>query len=156
MSVAKRQSQSNRQSPVYDLALAQRDCKSANLAIGAANDRLLRRRVSSSSSCTTFSWSARRSLPLLAADERPAILSSSHARMHASFFCCCPSSAPRLDYMIMHLPFSAQGLFFLSGACISGSFFSFSSTYSRILRRIKQKRVRVWCRTRTHTRAVLA
>lgn len=32
----------------------------------------------------------------------------------------------------MHLPFSAQGLFFLSGACISGSFFSFSSTYSLI------------------------
>lgn len=35
-------------------------------------------------------------------------------------------------YMMTHLPFSAQGLFFLSGAWISGSFFSFSSTYSRI------------------------
>lgn len=32
--------------------------------------------------------------------------------------------------MMTHFPFSAQGLFFLSGACISGSFFSFSSTYS--------------------------
>lgn len=39
----------------------------------------------------------------------------------------------RPDYMIMHLPLSAQGLFFLSGACISGSVFSFSSTYSLIL-----------------------
>lgn len=39
----------------------------------------------------------------------------------------------RLDYMITHFPFSAHGLFFLSGACISGSFFSFSSTYSLIL-----------------------
>lgn len=57
----------------------------------------------------------------------------------ASFFFCCSSSAAGPDYMIMHLPFSAQGLFFLSGACISGSFFSFSSTYSRILR--KKKRV---------------
>lgn len=37
------------------------------------------------------------------------------------------------DYMMMHFPFSAQGLFFLSGACIRGSFFSFSSTYSLIL-----------------------
>lgn len=35
-------------------------------------------------------------------------------------------------YIIMHFPFSAQGLFFLSGACIRGSFFSFSSTYSLI------------------------
>lgn len=34
--------------------------------------------------------------------------------------------------MMTHLPFSAHGLFFLSGAWISGSFFSFSSTYSRI------------------------
>lgn len=36
-------------------------------------------------------------------------------------------------YMMVHFPFSAQGLFFLSGAWMSGSFFSFSSTYSRIL-----------------------
>lgn len=38
------------------------------------------------------------------------------------------------SYIITHFPFSAQGLFFLSGAWISGSFFSFSSTYSRILK----------------------
>lgn len=37
-------------------------------------------------------------------------------------------------YMIMHLLFSAQGLFFLSTAWISGSFFSFSSINSRILK----------------------
>jgi hypothetical protein len=37
--------------------------------------------------------------------------------------------------MMTHFPFSAQGLFFLSGAWISGSFFSFSSTYSRILQK---------------------
>jgi hypothetical protein len=36
-------------------------------------------------------------------------------------------------YMMTHFPFSAQGLFFLSGAWIRGSFFSFSSTYSLIL-----------------------
>lgn len=35
-------------------------------------------------------------------------------------------------YIITHFPFSAQGLFFLSGAWMRGSFFSFSSTYSRI------------------------
>lgn len=35
-------------------------------------------------------------------------------------------------YMIVHFPFSAQGLFFLSGAWMRGSFFSFSSTYSLI------------------------
>ena len=40
---------------------------------------------------------------------------------------------PQHGYMIIHFPFSAHGLFFLSGAWISGSFFSFSSTYSRIL-----------------------
>lgn len=39
-----------------------------------------------------------------------------------------------LIYMIMHLLFSAQGLFFLSTAWISGSFFSFSSINSRILK----------------------
>lgn len=38
-------------------------------------------------------------------------------------------------YMMAHLPFSAHGLFFLSGAWINGSFFSFSSTYSRILQK---------------------
>lgn len=59
--------------------------------------------------------------------------------MDASFFFCCSSSAVGPDYMIMHLPFSAQGLFFLSGACISGSFFSFSSTYSRILPRGRRR-----------------
>lgn len=42
-------------------------------------------------------------------------------------------------YIIEHFPFSAHGLFFLSGACMSGSFFSFSSTYSRILQRRKEK-----------------
>lgn len=42
-------------------------------------------------------------------------------------------------YMMTHLPFSAQGLFFLSGAWIRGSFFSFSSTYSLIL---EQRRTR--------------
>lgn len=36
-------------------------------------------------------------------------------------------------YMMVHFPFSAHGLFFLSGECMRGSFFSFSSTYSRIL-----------------------
>lgn len=41
------------------------------------------------------------------------------------------------DYMMTHLPFSAHGLFFLSGAWIRGSFFSFSSTYSRILKKEK-------------------
>lgn len=41
-------------------------------------------------------------------------------------------------YIITHLPFSAQGLFFLSGAWIKKSFFSFSSTYSRILELIKE------------------
>lgn len=36
--------------------------------------------------------------------------------------------------MIMHFPFSAHGLFFLSTAWISGSFFSFSSMNSRMLK----------------------
>lgn len=35
--------------------------------------------------------------------------------------------------MMIHLPFSAHGLFFLSGAFINGSFFSFSSMNERIL-----------------------
>lgn len=35
-------------------------------------------------------------------------------------------------YIMEHFPFSAQGLFFLSGAWIRGSLFSFSSTNSRI------------------------
>lgn len=42
----------------------------------------------------------------------------------------------------MHFPFSAHGLFFLSTAWISGSFFSFSSINSRILKidtKIKQE-----------------
>lgn len=43
-------------------------------------------------------------------------------------------------YMIVHFPFSAHGLFFLSGAWISGSFFSFSSTYSRILLKINRRK----------------
>lgn len=38
----------------------------------------------------------------------------------------------RKFYIIEHFPFSAHGLFFLSGAWMRGSFFSFSSTYSRI------------------------
>lgn len=44
-----------------------------------------------------------------------------------------------LFYMMTHLPFSAQGLFFLSGAWIRGSFFSFSSTYSLMLKYKKVK-----------------
>lgn len=42
------------------------------------------------------------------------LLSSSHARMHASFFCCCPSSAPaRLhDYA---LAFLGPGIVLLVG-----------------------------------------
>jgi len=44
------------------------------------------------------------------------------------------------DYMMTHFPFSAHGLFFLSGACIRGSLFSFSSTYSLILQKQKTTR----------------
>lgn len=36
----------------------------------------------------------------------------------------------RVLYMMMHFPFSAHGLFFLSGAWIKGSVLSFSSIYS--------------------------
>lgn len=68
-----------------------------------------------------------------AADERPTpLLLDLYARF---LLLLLPFLRSGPDYMIIHLPFSAQGLFFLSGACISGSFFSFSSTYSRILPR---------------------
>lgn len=40
------------------------------------------------------------------------------------------------NYMMEHFPFSAQGLFFLSGAWMRGSLFSFSSTNSLILQQL--------------------
>lgn len=49
----------------------------------------------------------------------------------------------RIVHIITHFPFSAQGLFFLSGAWISGSVFSFSSTNSLILRTEKKKWIQI-------------
>lgn len=48
------------------------------------------------------------------------------------------SSCQVVHYMMIHLPFSAQGLLFLSGAWINGSVFSCSSMYSLILHERKK------------------
>ena len=53
-------------------------------------------------------------------------------RLHHS--CSLTYSSLTDIYMRLHLPFSIQGLFFLSGAWISGSVFSFSSMYSFMLK----------------------
>ena len=53
--------------------------------------------------------------------------------LHHSYLIFFLSILPDI-YMRLHFPFSIQGLFFLSGAWISGSVFSFSSMYSFMLK----------------------